>query len=60
MYYEKVEDIQILQAKNKIKHVLEEALEKQIISKEEFNAMEPDEKNPSKFYCNFKNPQTPH
>ena len=54
MYYEKVEDIQILQAKNKIKHVLEEALEKQTISKEEFNAMEPDEKNPSKLYCNFK------
>ena len=40
--------------KNKIQATLKEALEETIITKDEFNAVNPEEKNPSKFYCNFK------
>ena len=41
-------------AKDKIKNVLKEAFENKIISKEEYNVMNPEEKNPATFYCNFK------
>ena len=53
-YYEKVDDLEEERAKRKIKHVLQEALEDNIITKEEFKAMDPEDKRPAKFYCNFK------
>ena len=53
-YYKKVEDIELDRAKARIKNTLEEALENNIITEEEFRALNPDDKNPSKFYCNFK------
>ena len=40
--------------KNKILDTLEEALEDKIITKEEFDAMQPEDKNAYRFYCNFK------
>ena len=54
VYYQKVDNLELERAKNKIKHVLEEALNNKIITDEEFNAMDPEDKTPSKFYCNFK------
>ena len=53
-YYEQVEDIELIISKNKIRKVLEDGLNQQIISKEEFNAMDPDDKNPARFYCMSK------
>ena len=53
-YYKKVEDIELERAKARIKDTLDDALEKNIITEEEFTAMNPEDKNPSKFYCNFK------
>ena len=35
-------------------HVLEEGLDNEIITKEEFQAMSPLNKNVGRFYCNFK------
>ena len=54
MYYTPVNEFALEDAKNKINITLKEALENNIITKEEFSAMSPDDKNPSKFYCNFK------
>ena len=54
VYYQKVDNLELERAKNKIKHVLEEALNNKIITDEEFNAMDPEDKTTSKFYCNFK------
>ena len=53
-YYKEVKGIEIDKAKHRIKAVLNEALEAKIISKEEFEFMDPSEKSVAKFYCNFK------
>ena len=53
-YYSEVNNIAIEQAKQKIKHVRDEALEKEIISKGEHHAMIAENKNPGRFYCNLK------
>jgi hypothetical protein len=53
-YYEQVKDTALEEAKQKIKDVLQEGLDNEILSKEEFQAMNPEDKNPAKFYCNFK------
>jgi hypothetical protein len=53
-YYTKVEPWEVERTKKIIKNVLKDGLEKQIISKEEFDAMSADNKNPGKFYSNFK------
>ena len=41
-------------AKEKILTVLEEGLDNQLLTKDEFEAMDPREKNPGKFYATFK------
>ena len=41
-------------SKNHIDTTLKEALTNKIISKEEYKAMDPEDKNPSKLYCLFK------
>ena len=53
-YYSQVNDIELEQAKKNIRNILLEALENEIISKSEFNAMIADDKNTGRFYCNFK------
>ena len=53
-YYIQVNDIAIEEAKMAIRNIIDDALEKQIITKEEHKAMSAEEKNPGKFYCNFK------
>ena len=53
-YYSQVDDLAVERAKQKIRQVLEEGLEKGIISKNEFDAMIADEKMPGRFYSNFK------
>ena len=60
-YYRKVDDLELDRAKVKIRNTLEEALKNKIITEEEFKAMDPDDKHPGKFYCNFKihKPHTP-
>ena len=53
-YYTKVEPWEVERTKNQIRNVLKDGLEKEIISREEYNAMSADDKNPGKFYSNFK------
>ena len=61
----KIEDIELIISENKIYHTLKEGFEKQIISKDEFDAMNPQDKKPAKFYCiskvhkQHKPPQSP-
>ena len=54
MYYQAVNEFALEEAKTKILDVLKEALEKELITKSEFTAMNPEKKDPSNFYCNFK------
>ena len=54
IYYKKEDKFALERAKKHIKDTLNEAFEEKIKTKEEFKAMDPDEKDPSKFYCNFK------
>ena len=53
-YYVEVENIELERAKSKIKHVVQEGLENDILTKEEYEAMLADEKDAAKFYCIFK------
>ena len=55
------DNIELGIAKNLISYILKEALDTKIISEEEFKAMDPSDKNPSKLNCNFKihKPQSP-
>ena len=54
MYYKKEDEFALERAKNHINTTLKEALDNNIISKEEFKAMDPEDKNPSKLYCLFR------
>ena len=54
MYYKKEDEFALERAKKHINTTLKEALNNNIISKEEYKAMDPEDKNPSKFYCIFK------
>ena len=54
LYYTPVNEFALEEAKTKILEVLNEALEAKIISKEEFTEMNPEGKDPAKFYCNYK------
>ena len=53
-YYSKVEDFEIEGTKVIIRNTLKEGLDRKILSREEYNAMNPDDKTPGRFYCNFK------
>ena len=52
-YYMMVEDYEIDKSKVISKNILNEALESEIITKEEFTALVPSNKNLAKFYMNF-------
>ena len=54
MYYTAVNEFALEEAKSKIIETLELALNKEIITKEEFGHMNPECKDQAKFYCNFK------
>ena len=54
IHYEKVNSSVVQEAKSKIKSIWDEGYDNLIISKEEYEAMDPTDKNPSKFYCTFK------
>ena len=53
-YYQNVEDVFLQRAKIEIISVLQQALENQLISSGEFQAMDPTDCDPARFYCNFK------
>ena len=53
-YYKEVDNFEVERSKKKIRNVLLYMLENKILSNLEFNAMCADDKNPGRFYCNFK------
>jgi len=53
-YYQKVTEESLDLAEEKIMHLIEEGLDNEYISKTEFDAMNPSEKGPGKFYELFK------
>ena len=53
-YYKEVDKFEVERSQTKIRNILEDMLEKSIISKLEFDAMCVDDKSPGRFYCNFK------
>ena len=53
-YYVEIEEKHVEEAKHKVLNLLEEGLDNGFISKEEYHAMNPMDKKPGKFYCNFK------
>ena len=53
-YYLRVNDIELERTKTKIRNVVQEGLDKEILSKEEYDAMLADDKDAAKFYCTFK------
>ena len=53
-YYTQVSELEILRTQNKIESVIQEALENKVITKKEFDGMNADNKEPGRFYCNFK------
>ena len=53
-YYREVDQETIQEASSKIKLLLEEGIDNQWLSKQEYEAMWPEGKKASKFYCNFK------
>jgi hypothetical protein len=53
-YYSQVDEFEIDRVKLKIDTILKKALTNEIISRDEYNAMNADNKEPARFYCNFK------
>ena len=53
-YYRTADNLEIDVAKDNIVKVLEEGLDNNIISQDEFDAMDPRDKDPAKFYAMFK------
>lgn len=53
-YYNKVDDFEIERAKRRIINVLDVGLNSQIITQQEYNEMNPEDKDVGRFYCNFK------
>ena len=53
-YYQRVEESEFIRSKERIKEVLEEARDNDIIDKDEFEALNPRDKLSSKFYSTYK------
>ena len=53
-YYLRVDDIELERTKSKIRRIVQEGLDNQILSQEEYDAMLADDKDAAKFYCTFK------
>ena len=60
-YYEQVDETLLETAKSEIKSVLKEAFDNDIITKQDFEAMDPSDKTPARYYQLFKmhKPHTP-
>ena len=54
LYYSKVGDAKLEDAKKAIQHLIEEGLGNNYLTTSEFQAMKHEGKGPSRFYCNFK------
>ena len=52
--YELVDVLQIEKAKTEIKKLIDEGLNNDIITQEEYDAMDPEDKDVARVYCNFK------
>ena len=50
-YYLMVDDIELEKTKSKIRNIVQEGLENDILSKEEHDAMIADDREAAKFYC---------
>ena len=50
-YYSPVNELEIETTKEKIRSLLKQGLDNDIISKSEFEEMSPDDKGPGRFYC---------
>ena len=53
-YYEQVDDFEVERSKKKIKDFLQQGLDAQILTKEEFSAMDPSNMKIARFYATFK------
>ena len=53
-YYSRVGDIKLDQAEKAIQLIIEEGLDHEYLTTSEFQAMKPEGKGPSRFYCNLK------
>ena len=53
-YYSLVEEIELERTKFKNRNLIEEGLENDILTEEEYSAMKPDDKDAARFYCTFK------
>jgi hypothetical protein len=53
-YYSRANEIDLEQTKSKIRSLVQEGLENDILTDEEYNAMLADDKDAAKFYCTFK------
>ena len=53
-YYSRVDEMELERTKSKIRNLVQEGIENDILSKEESDAMIADEKDAAKFYCTFK------
>ena len=53
-YYCRVDGIELERTRAKIRNLVKEGFENDILSKEEYNAMLADDKEAAKFYCTFK------
>ena len=53
-FYKKVTEAALNEAKTEIKKVLQEAFDNEVISKDEFEQMDPENKKAGKFYCTPK------
>ncbi len=53
-YYTQVDALEVERSKVQIENTLLEALKNNVISQDEFHAMNAKDKEPSRFYCNFK------
>ena len=53
-YYTQVDALEVQRSKAHIEYSLLEALKNNIISQDEFYSMNANDKEPSRFYCNFK------
>ena len=53
-YFTQVDALEVKRSKKKINEVIKEAFESNTISKDEFDGMNASDKEPGRFYCNFK------
>ena len=53
-YYSRVERIELERSKSKIRNLVQEGFDNNILNKEEYEAMLSDDKEAAKFYCTFK------